>query len=83
MDNAGKSLQYTADGILCFFIITYYDKTIINMHINRDFYEKKIIFSQLNGSHLEFEGFSYLIKCTCKLLHVIDHNSATIKQYDA
>ena len=68
---------------LCFLIITYYDKTIINMHINRDFHEKKIIFSQLNGSHLGFEMFSYLIKYNYMLVHVFDHNSATIKQYDA
>jgi len=43
-------------------------------------FHEKVVFSQLNGSHIEFGGFSYLKKCKCVLIHVLDPKSSTIKQ---
>ena len=52
------------------------------MTANCNFHEKVII-SQLNGGHLEFEGFSYLEICKCVLVHVTNPYSSTIKQLGA
>ena len=35
-------------------------------------FHEKVIISKLNGGHLGFEGFSYLKKCKCMLVYVID-----------
>ena len=51
------------------------------MTANCNFHEKVII-SPLNGGHLEFDGFTYLIRAKCMLVHVIDYNSASVMPYD-
>ena len=53
------------------------------MTANCDFYNKKSYFHYQSAAILNLKGFSYLKKCKCMLVYIIDHNPAMIERYYA